>query len=199
MCFLWVSCSALWGFPPRLAWEMVLKPCTIPLCHWCIFSVGLLTFILGCSNGDFLFFSCMKSQSAFYWWLLVAYKIVFTLTCPLWLSIKKALLLSSVWLINYPIMKCGVRSKNYALSGKKLSKFCISDAESHHRQSSCWYCGLSCNKMSGVRSVCASVMHNLTCSKTCLLTEAAGDVNLGIDQSCTCHNCLNASSKNQKW
>lgn len=96
-------------------------------------------------------------------------------------------------------MKCGIRSQNSAWFGEKLNKFCISDGESHHRQSSSWLCGLAYNKMSEMRSVCASFMHNLTSFKTHLLTEAAGDVNLGIGQFCACHNCLNASIKNQKW
>lgn len=96
-------------------------------------------------------------------------------------------------------MRCGIRSKICALSREKLSKFCVSDEESHHRQSSHWHCGLSYNRTSGIRSVCASFLHNSAFFKTHLLTEAAEDVNLRIGQSCIRHNCLNASIKNQKW
>lgn len=92
-------------------------------------------------------------------------------------------------------MKCGIRSENCALSREKLSKFYISDEESHHRQSNLWHCGLSYNRRSGIRIVCASFMRSLTFFKTPLLTEAAGDVNLGIDLFCICHN---AFIKNQK-
>lgn len=87
---------------------MVLKPwCAIPPCCRYTFSVRILAFVLGHSGGESLFSSCMESlQYTFCWQLLVAFKIVFTLLCLFWLSIKKALLLASVLLIGYPVMKC---------------------------------------------------------------------------------------------
>lgn len=91
-------------------------------------------------------------------------------------------------------MKCGIRSKSCVFSGEKLSKFCISD----DRQGNLGIVVFLVIKASVVGSVCASFMHNSTFFKTHLLTQAAGDVNIGIGQSCACHNCLNASIKNQK-
>lgn len=91
-------------------------------------------------------------------------------------------------------MKRGIRSKSCACFGEKLSKFCISD----DRQGNLGIVVFLIIKMNEVRSEYASFMHNLTFFKTHLLIEAAGDVNLGIGQSCACHNCLNASIKNQK-
>lgn len=90
------------------------------------------------------------------------------------------------------------QEQKLCLSGYKLTKFCISDQDSHHRQGRLGIVVFLIIKTSVVRSVCASFLHNLTFFKTHLLTEAAGDVNLGTGQSCACHNCLNASIKNQK-
>ena len=125
MCFVWVSCSDQSSLPCEsslLFWKLYWNP-DVPFPRVTGLSFQKQFWPSFWATQVENLSSCMESlQYTFYWQLLVAFKRVFTLLCPFWLSIKKALLLSSVLLISYSIMKCGIRGKSYALSGEKMKR-----------------------------------------------------------------------------